>query len=140
MADLKGIRKETFWNIYKILWIINNNVYTLKKEILKDMEDAKARHHINETIKNFIKQTRSCTRVVNLYVNSTNPKDRELNIMNLWEYVIWIKSRTVYNRYYSQQKMLGIMLQLISTLSFLRKYHITKVLKPLYNLNLKSNL
>ena len=47
------------------------------------MEDAKARHHINETIKNFIKQTRSCTRVVNLYVNSTNPKDRELNIMNL---------------------------------------------------------
>jgi len=132
---LKEIGQGTFGIIYKVLWIVNNKIYALKKEILKDMEGVKARLHRNETIRNFIKQT-NCMGVVSLYGNLTIPRGREFEYYELMEmcdmdFEQEIKSRSAYNRFYSQQEMFGVMLQLISTLSFLQKCHIThRDIKP----------
>ena len=132
---LKEIGQGTFGKIFKVLWMINNKIYALKKEILRDIEGVKARLHRNEAIKNFIKQT-NCRGVVNVYSNLTIPNGHEFQYYELMEmcdmdFEQEIKNRSLYNKFYSQQEMFGIMLQLISTLSFLQKCHIThRDIKP----------
>ena len=132
---LKEIGEGTFGKIYKALWIVNNKVYALKKEILRDIEGVKARQHRNEAIKNFIKQT-NCNGVVSLYGNLTIPNGIEFQYYELMEmcdmdFEKEIKIRSVNFRFYSQQEMFNLMLQLITTLSFLQKCHIThRDIKP----------
>jgi hypothetical protein len=132
---IKEIGEGTFGKIYKVLWIINNKVYALKKEILRGIEGVKARQHRNEAIKNFIKQT-NCNGVVSLYGNLTIPNGIEFQYYELMEmcdmdFEKEIKMRSVNFRFYSQQEMFNIMLQLITTLSFLQKCHIThRDIKP----------
>ena len=132
---LKEIGEGTFGKIYKALWIINNKVYALKKEILRDIEGVKARQHRNEAIKSFIKQT-NCKGVVGLFGNLTIPNGSEFQYYELMEmcdmdFEKEIKIRSVNFRYYSQQEMYNLMLQLITTLSFLQKCHIThRDIKP----------
>ena len=132
---LKEIGKGTFGKIYKALWIINNKVYALKKEILRDIEGVKVRQHRNEAIKSFIKQT-NCKGVVSLFGNLTIPNGSEFQYYELMEmcdmdFEKEIKIRSVNFRFYSQQEMFNLMLQLITTLSFLQKCHIThRDIKP----------
>ena len=132
---LNQIGKGTFGKIYKVLWSVNNNVYALKKEVLKDMEGVHARQHRNQTIRNFIATT-NCNGVVKIYGNLTIPNGPEFHYYELMElcdrdFEQEIKSRSSYNQFYTEREMYSIMLQLISTLSLLQKNHIThRDIKP----------
>ena len=132
---IKLIGQGTFGKIYKVLWIINNNLYALKKEKLKDIEGVKQRQHRNEVIRKFIKNSH-CKGIVNLYGNLTIQKGYELQYFELMElcdrdFEQEIKLRSINMQYYTEQEMHNIMFQLISTLSFLQKNHIThRDIKP----------
>ena len=132
---VKEIGEGTFGKIYQVIWIVNNKVYALKKEILSDLDGVKVRQHRNETIKNFIKNT-NCLGVVKLYGNLTIPMGNQFQYYELMElcerdFEQEIKARSSYNRFYTEAEMHGVMLQLISTLSFLQKNHIThRDIKP----------
>ena len=129
------IGKGTFGKIYKVLWTKNNKYYALKKEVLKDIEGVKVRQHRNETIRNFIRNTKS-NGVVNIYGNFCIPKGNEFynfELMELCErdFEQEIKGRAELNRFYSEIELYNVMLQLIKTLSFLQKNHIThRDIKP----------
>ena len=128
------IGQGTFGKIYKVLWIINNKLYALKKETLKDVE-IRERQHRNEVIRKFIKNT-NCRGVVNLYGNLIIPKGNEFQYYELMElcerdFEEEIKLKSINMRFYTEQELYNIMLQLISTLAFLQKNHIThRDIKP----------
>ena len=132
---VKEIGKGTFGRIYKVIWLMNNKIYALKKEVLKDIEGVKVREHRNETIRNFIKRT-NCKGIVNLYGNLTiqnGPEFHYYELMELCErdFEQEIKLRSVNFNYYSEQELYNVMYQLIITLSFLQKNHIThRDIKP----------
>ena len=132
---VKEIGEGTFGKIFQVIWIINNKVYALKKEILSDLDGVKVRQHRNETIRNFIKNS-NCLGVVKLYGNLTIPMGNQFQYYELMElcerdFEQEIKARSSYNRFYTEAEMHGVMLQLISTLSFLQKNHIThRDIKP----------
>ena len=132
---VKEIGQGTFGKIYKVIWLINNKIYALKKEILKDMEGVKVRQHRNETIRNFIKRT-NCKGIVNLYANLLIQNGYEFHYYELMElcerdFEQEIKLRSINFNYYSEQELYNIMYQLIVTLSFLQKNHIThRDIKP----------
>ena len=132
---VKEIGQGTFGKIYKVIWLINNKIYALKKEILKDMEGVKVRQHRNETIRDFIKRT-NCKGIVNLYANLLIQNGYEFHYYELMElcerdFEQEIKLRSINFNYYSEQELYNIMYQLIVTLSFLQKNHIThRDIKP----------
>ena len=132
---VKEIGQGTFGRIYKVIWLINNQIYALKKEILKDFEGVKVRQHRNETIKNFIKRT-NCKGIVNIYGNLTIPNGHEFHYYELMElcerdFEQEIKLRSINFNFYSEKELFNIMYQLIVTLSFLQKNHIThRDIKP----------
>ena len=132
---VKEIGQGTFGRIYKVIWLINNKIYALKKEILKDMEGVKVRQHRNETIRNFIKRT-NCKGIVNLFGNLLIQNGYEFHYYELMElcekdFEQEIKLRSINFNYYSEQELYSIMYQLIVTLSFLQKNHIThRDIKP----------
>ena len=132
---LNEIGQGTFGKIYKVIWAVNNKVYALKKEILRDMEGVHIRQHRNQTIRSFIGNT-NCNGVVKIYGNLTIPNGPEFHYYELMElcdrdFEQEIKSRAAYNQFYTEQEMYAIMLQLISTLSLLQKSHIThRDIKP----------
>ena len=132
---VKEIGQGTFGRIYKVIWLINNKIYALKKEVLKDIEGVKVRQHRNETIRNFIKRT-NCKGIVNLYGNLTIPNGAEFHYYELMElcerdFEQEMKLRSINFNYYSEQELYNIMYQLIVTLAFLQKNHIThRDIKP----------
>ena len=131
---LNQIGQGTFGQIYKVLWMINNKLYALKKEKLQDVE-IKERQKRNEVIRKFIKHT-NCRGVVNLYGNLIIQKGNSFRYYELMElcerdFEQEIKLRSINMRFYTEQEMYNIILQLISTLSFLQKNHIThRDIKP----------
>ena len=132
---LNEIGEGTFGKIYKVIWMINNKLYALKKEILKDNEGVKIRQHRNEAIRAFTKLT-NYRGIVHLYGNLTIPNGHEYLYFELMElcdkdFEKEIKERAAYNRFYTEQELDNIMIQLISTLAFLQKMHIThRDIKP----------
>ena len=131
---LNQIGQGTFGQIYKVLWMINNKLYALKKEKLQDVE-IKERQKRNEVIRKFIKHT-NCRGVVNLYGNLIIQKGNSFRYYELMElcerdFEQEIKLRSINMRFYTEQEMYNIILQVISTLSFLQKNHIThRDIKP----------
>ncbi len=129
------IGKGSFGKIYKVLWISNNKFYALKKEILRDIERVKERQHRNQTIRNFIRMT-NCQGVVNIYGNYCVQKGVEFHNFELMElcerdFAHEIKARAQFQRFYTETELYNVMFQLISTLSFLQKSHIThRDIKP----------
>ena len=138
LAEFKLVReigKGTFGRIYEVIWIINNKHYALKKEVLRNFDGVKVRQHRNEAIKAFIKNTKS-NGVVSLYGNLTIPIGNEFQYYELMEmcerdFEQEIKSRSAINRIYTEMELSNIILQLVTTLSFLQKNHIThRDIKP----------
>jgi len=132
---LNEIGEGTFGKIYKVLWLVNNKFYALKKEVLKEIDGVKVRQHRNEAIRAFIKNT-NCGGIVKLYGNLTIQNGYEFQYFELMElcdkdFEKEIKERSAYNQFYTELELYNIMLQLISTLSFLQKMHIThRDIKP----------
>jgi hypothetical protein len=132
---LNEIGEGTFGKIYKVIWMVNNKLYALKKEVLRDLEGLKARQHRNEAIREFTKLT-NYKGIVNLYGNLTIPNGHEFQYFELMElcerdFEKEINERAAYKRYYTEPELSNIMMQLITTLSFLQKMHIThRDIKP----------
>ena len=132
---LNEIGEGTFGKIYKVIWVINNKLYALKKEILRDIEGVKIRQHRNEAIRAFTKLT-NCSGIVHLFGNLTIPNGHEYLYFELMElcdkdFEKEVKERAALNRFYTEQELDNIMIQLISTLAFLQKMHIThRDIKP----------
>ena len=132
---LNEIGEGTFGKIYKVIWVINNKLYALKKEILRDIEAVKIRQHRNEAIRAFTKLT-NCRGIVHLFGNLTIPNGHEYLYFELMElcdkdFEKEVKERAALNRFYTEQELDNIMIQLISTLAFLQKMHIThRDIKP----------
>ena len=138
LAEFKVINKigeGTFGKIYKVIWMVNNRVYALKKEVLKDLDTLKVRQHRNEAIRAFYKLSH-CKGIVNLHGNLTIQNGYEFQYFELMElcdkdFEKEIKQRAAYHQYYSEPELYNIMFQLISTLSYLQKMHIThRDIKP----------
>ena len=129
------IGKGTFGEIYKVVWMLNNKFYALKKEILQDIEGVKVRQFRNRTIRNFIKNTGS-KGVVNIYSFFCIPKLNEYHNYELMElcerdFEQEIKVRAACHNFYREIELYDIMRQLINTLSLLQKNHIThRDIKP----------
>ena len=129
------IGKGTFGEIYKVVWMLNNKFYALKKEILQDIDGVKVRQFRNRTIRNFIKKT-GCNGVVNIHSFFCIPKRNEYHNYELMElcerdFEQEIKVRACCRNYYREIELYDIMRQLIQTLSLLQKNHIThRDIKP----------
>ena len=132
---INEIGKGTFGKIYRVIWLVNYKFYALKKEILHDIEGVRIRQHRNQTIRNFVRRT-NCEGIVNIYGNFCIPKGNEYHNFELMElcekdFEQEIKKKAQYNSFYSEMELYNIMFQLIKTLSFLQKNHIThRDIKP----------
>ena len=147
------IGNGTFGKIFSVKWIINNKYYAMKKEILTDFEDVEKRRNTSKIIHNFIKDTKS-KGVINLYGNlcfknnkpkyNINDNDNFINLIKEPYFIYYelmekaqrdwdkeINIRRLHKLYYTENELLNIITQLITTLSLLEKNHIThRDIKP----------
>lgn len=132
---LGEIGKGSFGKIYKVRWKVNQKFYALKIEILDEMEGINQRLGRGKAMRNFVQST-GCQGVVNIY-GSYLIKQGNLyhyfELMDLCEtdFEKEIKTRSSYGSYFTEGELDNIIKQLISTLSFLQKQHIThRDIKP----------
>ena len=132
---LGEIGKGSFGKIYKVKWKVNQKFYALKNELLDDMEGINTRLDRGRAMRNFIQST-GCPGVVNIYGSYLIKQGKEFHyfeLMDLCEtdFEKEIKMRSNYGTYYTEGELDNIIKQLISTLSFLQKRHIThRDIKP----------
>ena len=132
---LGEIGKGSFGKIYKVRWKVNQKFYALKSEILDDPNDINTRLNRGKAMRNFV-QTTGCQGVVNIlgsYVIKRGPTIQYFELMELCEgdFEKEIKMRSNFGSYYTEGELDNIIKQLISTLSFLQKRHIThRDIKP----------
>ena len=132
---LNEIGKGSFGNIYRVKWKVNQKFYAMKVEILDDPKEINSRLDRGISMRNFIQST-GCQGVVNIigsHIIKTGPTIQYFELMELCEgdFEREIKMRSNYGSYYTEGELDNIIKQLISTLSFLQKRHIThRDIKP----------
>ncbi len=132
---LGEIGKGSFGKIYKVRWKVNQKFYALKTEILDEMEGINQRLGRGRAMRNFIQST-GCQGVVNIYGSYLIKQGNLFNYFELMElcdtdFEKEIKTRSSYGSYFTEGELDNIIKQLISTLSFLQKQHIThRDIKP----------
>ena len=134
--DLLGeIGKGSFGKIYKVKWKVNQKYYALKAEVLDDEKDINTRLNRGSAMRNFVQST-GCQGVVNILGSYQIKRGRDFLYFELMElcegdFEQEIKLRSNFGSYYSEGELDNIIKQLISTLSFLQKRHIThRDIKP----------
>ena len=145
----KQIGKGTFGKIFSVKWSKNNKCYAMKREILTDFEDVQKRKSTSKIIQSLTKNNEN-KGVIKLYgnlclkKNKDNKENDNNNNNDITEFIYYelmekaerdwnneINIRSRYNLYYSENEIINIMTQLIETLSFLEKNHIThRDIKP----------
>jgi hypothetical protein len=132
---LGEIGKGSFGKIYKVRWKVNQKFYALKIEILDEMEGINQRLGRGKAMRNFVQST-GCQGVVNIYGSYLIKQGNVYHyfeLMDLCEtdFEKEIKIRSSYGSYFTEGELDNIIKQLISTLSFLQKQHIThRDIKP----------
>ena len=132
---LGEIGKGSFGKIYKVKWKVNQKYYALKAEVLDDEKDINTRLNRGRAMRNFIQST-GCQGVVNILGSYQIKRGRDFLYFELMElcegdFEQEIKLRSNFGSYYSEGELDNIIKQLISTLSFLQKRHIThRDIKP----------
>ena len=147
----KQIGKGTFGKIFSVKWSKNNKYYAMKREILTDIEDVQKRKNTSKIIQNLTKN-KDNIGIIKLYGNlclkkntvNTNNNQNNNNNNGITEFIYYelmekaerdwdneINVRSRFNLYYTENEIINIMTQLIETLSFLEKNHIThRDIKP----------
>ena len=127
---IKKLGEGTFGKIYAIKWLKTNDLYALKKMDL-DEYDVYVFQKKVRIIQNFIKSTKH-NGVIKLYGDKSIPiqNTNQFNyyvIMELAErdFEKEINSRRVANKYYTEEELLDIIIQLVKTLSLMQKNNIT---------------
>ena len=132
---LGEIGKGSFGKIYKVNWKVNQKYYALKAEVLDDEKDINTRLNRGRAMRNFVQST-GCQGVVNILGSYQIKRGRDFLYFELMElcegdFEQEIKLRSNFGSYYSEGELDNIIKQLISTLSFLQKRHIThRDIKP----------
>ena len=132
---LGEIGKGSFGKIYKVKWKVNQKYYALKAEVLDDEKDINTRLNRGSAMRNFVQST-GCQGVVNILGSYQIKRGRDFHYFELMElcegdFEQEIKLRSNFGSYYSEGELDNIIKQLISTLSFLQKRHIThRDIKP----------
>ena len=132
---LAEIGKGSFGKIYKVRWKVNQKFYAMKTEVLDDMEGINSRLGRGKAMRNFVQIT-GCQGVVNIYGSYLIKRGSvflyyELMDLCNTDFEKEIKLRSNYGSYYTEFELDNIIKQLISTLSFLEKQHIThRDIKP----------
>ena len=132
---LGEIGKGSFGKIYKVRWKVNQKLFALKNELVDDMEGINTRLSRGKAMRDFVQSTR-CTGVVNIYGYHLIRQGNEYHYFELMDlcdtdFEKQIKMRANYLSYFTEAELNNIMKQLISTLSFLQKRHIThRDIKP----------
>ena len=132
---LGEIGKGSFGKIYKVKWKVNQKYYALKAEVLDDEKDINTRLNRGSAMRNFVQST-GCQGVVNILGSYQIKRGRDFLYFELMElcegdFEQEIKLRSNFGSYYSEGELDNIIKQLISTLSFLQKRHIThRDIKP----------
>ena len=132
---LAEIGKGSFGKIYKVRWKVNKKFYAMKTEVLADMEGINSRLGRGKAMRNFVQST-GCQGVVNIYGSYLIKRGSvflyyELMDLCNTDFEKEIKLRSNYGSYYTEFELDNIIKQLISTLSFLEKQHIThRDIKP----------
>ena len=132
---LGEIGKGSFGKIYKVKWKVNQKYYALKAEVLDDEKDINTRLNRGRAMRNFVQST-GCQGVVNILGSYQIKRGRDFLYFELMElcegdFEQEIKLRSNFGSYYSEGELDNIIKQLISTLSFLQKRHIThRDIKP----------
>ena len=132
---LAEIGKGSFGKIYKVRWKVNQKFYAMKTEVLDDMEGINSRLGRGKAMRNFVQST-GCQGVVNIYGSYLIKRGSvflyyELMDLCNTDFEKEIKLRSNYGSYYTEFELDNIIKQLISTLSFLEKQHIThRDIKP----------
>ena len=127
---IKQLGEGTFGKIYAIKWLKTNDLYALKKMDL-DEYDVYVFQKKVRIIQNFIKSTKH-NGVIKLYGDKSIPiqNTNQFNyyvIMELAErdFEKEINSRRAANKYYTEEELLDIIIQLVKTLSLMQKNNIT---------------
>ena len=129
------IGKGSFGEIFRVKWKLNQKYYALKIETLSDMEGINTRLSRGESMRKFVQST-GCEGVVNIYGSYFMKKGQDFiyyELMDLCDtdFEKEIKMRSEYGSYFTEGEIDNIIKQLISTLSFLQKHHIThRDIKP----------
>ena len=132
---LGEIGKGSFGKIYKVKWKVNQKLFALKNELVDDMEGINTRLSRGKAMRDFVQST-GCTGVVNIYGYHLIRQGNEYHYFELMDlcdtdFEKQIKMRANYLSYFTEAELNNIMKQLISTLSFLQKRHIThRDIKP----------
>ena len=132
---LGEIGKGSFGKIYKVRWKANQKLFALKNELVDDMEGINTRLSRGKAMRDFVQST-GCTGVVNIYGYHLIRQGNEYHYFELMDlcdtdFEKQIKMRANYLSYFTEAELNNIMKQLISTLSFLQKRHIThRDIKP----------
>ena len=127
---IKKLGEGTFGKIYAIKWLKTNDLYALKKMDL-DEYDVYVFQKKVRIIQNFIKSTKH-NGVIKLYGDKSIPiqNTNQFNyyvIMELAErdFEKEINSRRTAKKYYTEEELLDIIIQLVKTLSLMQKNNIT---------------
>ena len=127
---IKKLGEGTFGKIYAIKWLKTNDLYALKKMDL-DEYDVYVFQKKVRIIQNFIKSTKH-NGVIKLYGDKSIPiqNTNQFNyyvIMELAErdFEKEINSRRAASKYYTEEELLDIIIQLVKTLSLMQKNNIT---------------
>ena len=132
---LGEIGKGSFGKIYKVKWKVNQKFYALKTEILEEIEGINQRLGRGRAMRNFVQST-GCQGVINIYGSHIIKQGNVFHYFELMElcendFEKEIKLRSSYGTYFTEGELDNIIKQLISTLSFLQKQHIThRDIKP----------
>ena len=140
---LKKIGEGSFGKIYKAKWIKNNQNYAMKEMHFQTEDNLLFLQKKMKLIMDLEKKSK-CDGIIKIYGYSQLKKKKDYYFYEIMELAQWdweqeINIRKKLKKYYSEKELFSITKQLIKTLSFLQKNHITHRDIKLQNILLVNN-
>ena len=140
---LKKIGEGSFGKIFKAKWIKNNQNYAMKEMHFQTEDNFLFLQKKMKLIMDLEKKSK-CDGIIKIYGYSQLKKKKDYYFYEIMELAQWdweqeINIRKKLKKYYSEKELFTITKQLIKTLSFLQKNHITHRDIKLQNILLVNN-
>ena len=140
---LKKIGEGSFGKIFKAKWIKNNQNYAMKEMHFQTEDNFLFLQKKMKLIMDLEKKSK-CDGIIKIYGYSQLKKKKDYYFYEIMELAQWdweqeINIRKKLKKYYSERELFSITKQLIKTLSFLQKNHITHRDIKLQNILLVNN-
>jgi len=139
----KKIGEGSFGKIFKAKWIKNNQNYAMKEMHFQTEDNFLFLQKKMKLIMDLEKKSK-CDGIIKIYGYSQLKKKKDYYFYEIMELAQWdweqeINIRKKLKKYYSEKELFSITKQLIKTLSFLQKNHITHRDIKLQNILLVNN-